>query len=150
MDTAIQTLSEALSAGRYEALIRVAQAICAHRDPKDLFCVLARELRQVIKFDGIGVAQYDEATKKMHWRVAERCHPPAAVLSTEFDPAETIPYWWYKHQQPLLIPLVDQETRFPRMMGQLKEYGIQSACALPLTTAHRRVGRLILGSEHPT
>ena len=32
---------------------------------------------------------------------------------------------------------------------QLKKYGIKSACALPLTTVHRRVGILVLASEHP-
>jgi len=34
-------------------------------------------------------------------------------------------------------------------MALLKTYGIQSACGLPLTTVHRRLGGLVLGSTHP-
>ena len=45
---------------RYEALVRVSQAIAAHRDPAELFQVLTDELRKVIKFDAIGIVQYDE------------------------------------------------------------------------------------------
>lgn len=43
---------------------------------------------------------------------------------------------------------VDREIRFPRMTKWLKECGIQSVCALPLTTVHRRIGILALGSIH--
>jgi formate hydrogenlyase transcriptional activator len=58
--------------------------------------------------------------------------------------------WVYQHQEPLVIPSVEHETRFPQMTEQLRKYGIQSACALPLTTVLRRVGILALGSEHPS
>ena len=44
--------SEDLLSDRYEALIRVSQAIGSHRDPNDLFRALATELRQVIRYDG--------------------------------------------------------------------------------------------------
>ena len=56
---------------RYEALIRVSQAIGVHRDPAELFKVLSDELRNVIKFDSIGVVQYDEAGNEIAWRLAE-------------------------------------------------------------------------------
>jgi hypothetical protein len=45
--------SEYLLSDRYEALIRVSQAIGAHRDPQDLFRAMATELRRVIQFDGM-------------------------------------------------------------------------------------------------
>ena len=41
---------------RYEGLIRVSQAIGAHRDPKDPFRAIAKELRRGVRFDGIVVA----------------------------------------------------------------------------------------------
>jgi len=44
---------------RYEALIRVSQAIGTHRDAAELFRVLTKELRKGIKFDAVGVVQYD-------------------------------------------------------------------------------------------
>jgi formate hydrogenlyase transcriptional activator len=148
VDPSTQTRPEALSAARYEALIRLAQAISAHRDPKDLFCLLATELRRVVKFDAIGVAQYDEAANKVHWRLAERCSQPSFALPSDVAAEETMTCWVYQHQQPLLIPSVDEETRFPRMMDLLRKHRIQSVCALPLTTVHRRLGTLVIGSEH--
>ena len=139
-----QIVSEAQ---RYEALFRVSQAISAQRDPKGLFCVLARELRHVIRFDGIGVAQYDETTKRVEWHVSERCSQP--IAPEESGSEQSLACWVYKNQQPLTIPFVDQEPRFPVMIETLKRYGIQSVCALPLTTVHRKVGILVLASEHP-
>lgn len=64
----LQTQSESQLADRYEALFR-SQAISAHRHPKELFCTLAGELRQVVKFDFI--AQYDEATSQATWLLSE-------------------------------------------------------------------------------
>src|SRR5207245_10807470 len=57
---------------RYEALIRVSQAIGTNRDPAELFRVLPNELRKVIKFDAVGVVQYDEARKEIVWQLAEK------------------------------------------------------------------------------
>jgi formate hydrogenlyase transcriptional activator len=137
----------ASEAQRYEALFRVSQAISAQRDPKGLFCVLAHELRRVVRFDGIGVAQYDEVTKRIEWHLSERCSPQLPPV--EIPPEQSMTCWVYQNQKALVIPRIDQEERFPAMIGQLKRYGIQSACALPLTTAHRRVGVVVLASEHP-
>ncbi len=54
----------------------------------------------------------------------------------------------YEHQQPLVIPALDRETRFPAMVKFLTENGFQSICALPLTTVHRRIGALAVASKH--
>src|SRR5262249_20649897 len=62
---------------------------------------------------------------------------------------DMVTWWAYHRQQPEVIPCVDTETRFPRLMARLKPYGMQSACALPLTTVHRRLGGLGLGSTQP-
>ena len=93
--------------------------------------VLARELHNVIQFDGIGVAQYDEKEKRVTWHVSERCSQP--IVPEEGGAGESIACWVYQNQQPLTIPYVDRETRFPGMIETLRRYGIQSACALPLT-----------------
>jgi formate hydrogenlyase transcriptional activator len=46
----------------------------------------------------------------------------------------------------LVIPAVNEETRFPASIKFLRD-GIRSICALPLTTVHRRLGALGLGSQ---
>jgi formate hydrogenlyase transcriptional activator len=111
--------------------------------------VLVRELRPVIPFDALAVVLYDEATHQICWHGLEIVHRPGAVPASDFAPEEMVTWWAYHQQQPVIIPAVAAETRFPRMMARLQQYGIQSACALPLTTVHRRLGGLGLGSMQP-
>jgi PAS domain S-box-containing protein len=127
---------------RYEALIRVSRAIHMHRDPKELFRVLAGELRQTAEFDFIGLYLYDEASNTIQNPVLETDKVPAFAIPADFPPEETLTWWVYHHQQPVVVPSRDNETRFPGMMEIFRKYGVESACVLPLTTAHRRLGSL--------
>ncbi len=129
---------------RYRALIRIAQAIRGHRDPKELFELLTVELRGVLPFDGI--VQFDEAARKVHFHhciVHAHPHPESVNLA----PEDTLAWWVYQNQQPLVIRDTERETLFPRMMELFRAFGIQSACAVPLTTKHRRLGSLCIASE---
>ncbi len=139
--------SEHLLSERYEALIRVSQAISAHRDPKDLFRAMATEMHRVVQFDGIVVAQYDEATNEIVWSACEVCSQQGPVSPPDIPADETITKWVYQRQEPLVIPSLDREQRFPQMVAFLREKGFQSVCALPLTTVHRRVGSIAVASK---
>jgi len=146
MAPALPTPSEASHAARYEALLRVLHLLTAQRSPTALFRVLGRELRQVVTCDGIGLALYDAAGRQHYCHALEIEPQPGVVPLTDVPLEETLTWWVYHHQQPLVIPTVDTETRFPQLMALLKTYGIQSVCGLPLTTVHRRLGGLCLGS----
>ena len=56
----------------------------------------------------------------------------------------------WQTQQPLILPDVAEETRWPRFMEQVRPYGGRSACELPLTTSRRRLGTLVLVSKQPS
>jgi formate hydrogenlyase transcriptional activator len=130
---------------RYESLIRLADSIRAQRDPQGLFCILVHELAEVVRFDAI--VQFDEAANKIHWHFCEECqHPssPAEAVPKE----ESIPWWVYESQRPLLIPNVRQERRFGLATQCLMECGLNSLCAVPLSTAHRRLGSLAIASQN--
>jgi formate hydrogenlyase transcriptional activator len=141
---ALEMPSGQLVETRYESLIRLADSIRSQHEPKALFRVLVNELREVIPFDAI--AQYDEASKKVNWHVCERCPtlgPPPSDIRIE----ETLAWWVHENQQPAVISDARSETRFPHTMEQLRKIGLQSACALPLSTAHRRLGSLVIASQ---
>jgi formate hydrogenlyase transcriptional activator len=142
--TRSQTQPKRSLADRYEALCRVSQVIGEYRSPNELFCLLAAELHKVVEFDGVGVAQFDEAEGRI-----ERSSQAGTLPPVEGGPGETITRWVYEHQEPLVIPFVDREAHFRTQMNQLKECGIQSVCAFPLTTVYRRIGSLVIGSENP-
>jgi formate hydrogenlyase transcriptional activator len=65
----------------------------------------------------------------------------------EIPPEETLPWWVYQNQKPLVIPCFERETRFRRAIDPIHSCGIRSGCAFPLTTVHRRLGVLFLGCE---
>ena len=136
-------------AARYEALIRVSQAVSALREPKQLFEVLVNELRRVIEFDGIGVAQYDETNNSVQWHVSIRCDEPTLSPPKNCAGKESMTCWVFENQRPLVIPFVDRETRFSETIEALKKHRMQSVCMLPLTTVHRRIGSMFLASERP-
>jgi formate hydrogenlyase transcriptional activator len=131
---------------RYESLIRLAEAIRTNRHPQDLFQVLVGELRDVVQFDAI--AQFDEALNKVNWHLGELCNA-AAKPACDLPKEETIAWWVQHHQEAVVVHSVDDEDRFPRMMAMLRDCGIRSLCALPMSTAHRRLGSLVFASSLP-
>ncbi|HEX3683040.1 MAG TPA: sigma 54-interacting transcriptional regulator [Bryobacteraceae bacterium] len=133
---------------RYEALIRLAEAVRSHPDEKDLFRTFANELHQVIPFHGL--SQFDPEANYVHWHFEqgmEALREELAVLLRTIPKEESISRWVFHNQQPVVIRLDDQETRFRLVIDFLRKAGIRSLCALPLSTAHRRLGSLIFTSR---
>ena len=63
------------------------------------------------------------------------------------DAEQSVAYWIVQHQEPLVFPFEDAETRFPKATAYLRSQGIQSTCSLPLTSPRRRLGMLFHGSR---
>src|SRR6266487_4931284 len=129
---------------RYEALFRVSQTLISVRSSEELFRLLALELRAVVNFYVMGVGIYDENAHQIH--LTSYGEPGVPLQVPQFAPEETFTWWVYQHQQPLIIPSLDSESRFPAVAEMLKNRGVRSVCVLPLTTVHRRLGGLALGS----
>jgi PAS domain S-box-containing protein len=134
---------------RLEALFRVSQAIGVHRNPKELFRVLARELRRVVAFDFVAIFLYDAEKNKVRTALLETLEGPEFVIPENFPAEDTITWWIYNHQQPVVISSRDSESRFPHMMKLYEQSDLESACILPLTTAYRRLGSLGFGAHRP-
>jgi PAS domain S-box-containing protein len=134
---------------RLEALFRVSQAIGVHRNPKELFRVLARELHQVVAFDFVAIFLYDADKNRVRTALLETVEGPDFVIPEDFPAEETITWWVYNHQQPVAVSSRDSESRFPQMMKLYEQSNLQSACILPLTTAYRRLGSLGFGARRP-
>ena len=144
MSSTIQKPAESAVIERYEALLRVSQTLISIRSSEELFSILAGELRAVVNFHVMGVGIYDEKAHEMD--IKSYGEPGLPLQAPKFAPEETFSWWVYQHQQPLIIPSLEAETRFPAVAEMLKNRGVRSVCALPLTTAHRRLGGLAVGS----
>jgi len=144
MSGTVQRAAEKALTERYEALLRVSQTLISIRSSEELFSLLARELRAVVNFYVMGVGIYDENAHEV--RLTSYGEPGVPLQVPKLAPEETFTWWVYQNQQPLIIPSLDAETRFPAVAEMLKNRGVRSVCALPLTTVHRRLGGLAVGS----
>ena len=151
MNPLSQKQAEATLQDRYEALSRVSQAIRVHRDCEDLLRLLPSELSRVIQWNFLGITLHDEQMRTMQPYVLKADGSRFDdYLVQHFAPEETMSWWVYQHQQPLIIPSVEQESRFPRLMMFLRDHGIQSACCVPLTAIHRRLGGFSVANNRPS
>ena len=144
MSGTVPRAAETAATERYEALLRVSQTLLSIRSSDELFSILARELCAVVNFYVMSIGIYDEKAHEMHTASYEE--PGVPLRAPQFAPEETFSWWVYQHQQPLIIPSLDAETRFPAVAEMLKNRGVRSVCVLPLTTVHRRLGGLAVGS----
>jgi formate hydrogenlyase transcriptional activator len=136
-------------ATRYESLVGVSSAIGRHRNPKDLFSALVRELHSVVQFHYVGVSIRDERSNTFQ-RHSIDAETEAAVPPDPELAMEESDYWWvYQNQVPLITSLEVRDARFSKFQEILKKYGVRCVCTLPLTTAHSKVGTLTFASKTP-
>jgi len=132
---------------RYETLVRVSQVIGAHGDPKELFGVLVNELHRVVQFDFIGVSLRDKNSDTFQNYFIDMTSRSELAPEEKLTPEETLTLWVYERQEPLLRSTNEMESRYGRLQAMLKRLHICSICALPLTTAHRKLGAITFGSK---
>ncbi|MGA2600508.1 MAG: sigma 54-interacting transcriptional regulator [Bryobacteraceae bacterium] len=145
----MHTLSGSTIEARYEALARVSLAMNRPQDIAQIYRVLGEELRGVVGFTFVAVGVYDAKSHTMRMHILEQGKPLLPVLS--LMPEETLSFEVFRCQSPLVVPQLDEEVRLPKQLQRIRTHGLKSFCALPLTTAQRRVGAITFGSiyEYP-
>ncbi len=131
---------------RLRLLLEVSEAITAHRDLKVLFNELGKRLPSVVPFEFIGLILHDPLRDVMRIHVLATDQTERVPDGSELMMEESISAWVLKNQQSVVMPRVDEETRFPKIVGMLREMTVRSCCFLPLTTAVRRLGAIGFGS----
>ena len=130
---------------RYEALLEMADLVVHHHSLPELFAAMAERLRRVAAADAANFSLYDPTKNVMRlhfWEGTELVPTPAEV------PVEESPSGWaWQNQQPLVVPDLAADPRFPPVLSTLRDKGLRSYCWLPLTTAQKRWGTLGLGSS---
>jgi formate hydrogenlyase transcriptional activator len=134
---------------RCRALFAVSDAIASHRDQESLFRELAPRLAQVARFEVLSLALFDPASNRMrrHILVGPGKPPAPSELNLELieDPAALA----WETQKSFIVASLDQLKRWPKYLQIVQRYKPQCYCYLPLTTARRRLGVLVFGSQQP-
>ncbi|MGH7206279.1 MAG: sigma 54-interacting transcriptional regulator [Nitrospiraceae bacterium] len=131
---------------RLRLLLEVSESIALHRDLDKLFHDLAQRLPRIVPFDYINLILHDPTREVMRLHILAVPVPSTIKPGLELPVDESPGGLVWKTQQPLVVEDVALESRFPKLMPMLRENGVQSFCAVPLTTALRRLGAMGFGS----
>jgi len=126
-------------------LLKMVDLMVHHRDLPEFFVAMAGQLSDVAAAEIINFSLHDPTRNVMRLHVLEGTELVHAPIEVEVADSPAGIAW--QTQQPLVVPDVSAETRFRSMLSLLGERGIRSYCALPLTTAGKRLGALGLGTR---
>jgi formate hydrogenlyase transcriptional activator len=122
---------------RYEAIVRISEAIAACREPEELARTLADEIGKFLQFDHLYFIVFKENSKEIEYQVWGK----GPIPEWPDLPIEDLPLWEaVRSRDPLHTPDWDTEERFPRFKEWAKKMGLGSGVRIPLTTPHRRLG----------
>src|SRR5579862_2862359 len=129
---------------RYEALLRLSEALSACREPEDLTKILSEQLREFLDFLQFYIVIYKENSTEVEWAVIGQEKSQVAAYADV--PVERRPSWQaYTTQEPFHIRDWNSDERVPvRLKQGIAAQGLDLGPLLfvPLTTPHRRLGAL--------
>src|ERR1700739_1476916 len=121
---------------RYEAVLRISEAIAACREPEELATTLASEIGKFLHFEHLYFVVLKENGKEIEYPVWGKGQVPLPDL-----PMEELPWWEaVRSRDAQHTADWDTEERYPRFKEWAKQMGLGSGLRVPLTTPHRRVG----------
>ena len=134
---------------RYEAVLRLSEALSQCREPEDLTKVLSEQLREFLNFSHFYIIVYKENSAEVEWAVLGQERSLIAVYSD--IPVQERPSWRaYATQEPIHIADLNADERISaRLKQNLADQGIKQGplVFVPLTTPHRRLGALGMSGD---
>ncbi|MFZ0588909.1 MAG: sigma 54-interacting transcriptional regulator [Bryobacteraceae bacterium] len=132
------------SARRYEAVLRLSEALSACQEPEELTKTLSEQLGEFLDVFQFYIIVYKENSTDVEWAVLGS---EKSLISAYADvPIEQRPSWRaYARQEPFHIADWDTDERVPaRLKEGIAAQGLEIGplVFVPLTTPHRRLGAL--------
>jgi formate hydrogenlyase transcriptional activator len=129
---------------RYEALLRISEALSVCKEPEDLTRILSEQLSEFLDFFQFYIIVYKENSTEVEWAVVGS---EKSLISAYADvPVQERPSWRaYATQEPFHIADWDADERVPARLKQgitAQGLHIGPLVFVPLTTPHRRLGSL--------
>jgi len=133
-----------VAGGRYEAVLRLSEALSQCRDPEDLTTILSEELPEFLTFLQFYIVVYKENSDEVEWAVVGQ--EKSLITAYANVPVQERPSWQaYKTQKPFHIREWDTDARVPAQLRKgVADLGLDPGplVFVPLTTPHRRLGAL--------
>jgi hypothetical protein len=106
---------------RYEALLEMADLVVHHHSLPELFAAMAERLRRVAAADAANFSLYDltKNVVRLHFWEGTELVPTSAEVPVEESPSG----WAWQNQQPLVVPDLASDPRFPPVLSTLRNKG---------------------------
>jgi PAS domain S-box-containing protein len=129
---------------RYEAVLRLSEALSVCPEPEDLTKILSEQLQEFLDFLQFYIIVYKEKSSEVEWAVVGR---EKSLMAAYADvPVDQRPSWQaYATQEPFHIHDWSTDARVPARLKQgIAAHGLDVGplVFVPLTTPHRRLGAL--------
>jgi len=131
---------------RCRLLLEITDVIVRARNLTDLLRELAPRVLSLAGCDFLTFSLYDKHQNSLPTHYWKR-NQEGRELGT-FSVEECVGGWVWKHQEPIVIPDIVHEQRFPRCLDALRQLGVRSFTALPVNT-EQNYGVLGLGKGVP-
>ena len=121
---------------RYEAVVRMTEALSTSHEPEKLAPTLADEIGGSLQFDHLYLLVLKENSTEIEYLVWGKNPIPVPEL-----PIEELPTWdAMASGETQHTADWETEERYPRFKPWAKKLGLGSSVRVPLTTTHRRLG----------
>ncbi|MGO9864681.1 MAG: sigma 54-interacting transcriptional regulator [Terriglobales bacterium] len=132
---------------RYRLLLEITDLVARSQTLPDAFKELAPPVLALTGGELLNLSLHDPRRDCMvthYWKKNQE--------SGQFDAVpvdEAMCGWAWKHQEPISIPDIEREQRFPGLVPALRNHGVRSYTVLPISTPSSRFGALGLGKNVP-
>lgn len=132
-----------------EAILALSRSIAGRTDLEALLLGVSESVGRIVRYDHVGLILHDSSEGAMQGHIVNAPGSPAISslrLPVDEDPAG----WVWLNQQPLVIPRLDAEPRWPAFVGRARrEFGISTVVLVPLTAGENRLGAFGFSSVAP-
>ena len=132
----------------YEAVLALSRCIAGRNDLESLLSGVSESLRRIVGFEHVALILHDASRNEMRSHVLHALGAmPVRSLCLPFDqdPAG----WVWMNQQPLVIPSLAVEDRWPEFREHARAVQVRSLTLVPLTSGKNRLGAFGFGSASP-
>jgi len=127
----------------YEAVIALSRSIAGRSDLESLLSGVGESLRRIVGFDYLGLTLHDRKSDRMESHFFRQPGGPVARLCLPIGQAPS--GWVWLKQQPLVIPSLEEETRWPEFNNHARAAGVHAITIVPLTAGDNRLGAFGFG-----
>src|SRR5260370_28126132 len=136
----VPPVDNAQQSERVEDLLRFVRSLDAYSDPERLLCSLPAELCSVVMSNTTALIHINGDYVSWYAVDSKRSAIGAELEMSQCQ--DEIFQLLSEHPEPIVFSSLDQEVRFPGIVGFFSRYGNQSLCILPLNKALGPLGSL--------